>query len=445
MTFRLLKWLWSFISKERALLGLAICCALLASACIALGPRLIGLIVDNALTAKSTQILLITCGTYAACEVIRLIATSAHSYIFQALGQRIIFDIRTSLFAHVLSLRIATLDHKLTGDINSRLTHDLDALSALCNAGFVRILEKLLFVSVMSISIYALSPQIGVLVLCAFGFFALFGILYSFKLASIFKQLRAKIGELNAFLSERITALPQIRFLCREERESLQGIELSNDLRLLKHKPALFFGTLHASFTLVAGISVASLLYFSPGLVHSNAISVGTLVALISSLGLLFWPILIILYDWHIFVSGIAAASRIREVFDWECEPLEAQLHSWSAQGKIEFKSVWFAYTEENWVLEDVSFCIHPGRSVALVGPTGSGKSSILSLLLRFYEPQKGQILLDDIPIQEIPIFEIRKRLGFIPQDVQLFLAASKKTSLFGERSSPRLFSLNKS
>jgi ATP-binding cassette subfamily B multidrug efflux pump len=418
-----LKRLARYLLAEGRLLTWAIVVSVISSLAAAVGPRIIGWIIDHALAAQNHEKLVYAMSIFIPIECVRLLGTALHSYLFKILGQNVLLVIRKELFAHLLHLPASRLDQQKTGDLSSRLTNDLDALGALLSGGFLRVIEKSLFVVVVAISMLSLQPFIGGLCLLAILGFLLFGAFISSSLARAFSTMRNHLGLMNGFMTERLGNTISIHAYNRETAEIAASFALSQHQRDLCQRPSRLFGLLHATLTVIIGASVAALLLSAESLMQAGELSAGTLVALITSLAYIFWPLLIILNDWHIYIAGISAANRVFEALDWPAELTKSSPlpREWRPQGKITFKNVWFAYDNINWVIEDLSFELATGNTFALVGPTGAGKTTILGLLLGLYVPQKGTILVDDINIQEIPLNELRQALGLVQQDVFLF------------------------
>lgn len=417
-----------YLFTESRLLTWAIIVSVVASLAAAVGPRIVGWIIDHALIAQNREMLILAISIFIPIECLRLSGTALHSYLFKLLGQNVLLTIRKDLFSHLLHLPASRLDQQKTGDLSSRLTNDLDALGALLSGGFLRVIEKSLFVVVVASSMLQLQPVIGGFCLLAILGFLLFGAFISTSLARAFSCMRTHLGLMNGFMTERLGNAVSIHAYGRESIETESAFSLSQHQRDLCRRPSILFGLLHATLTVTIGASIATLLLSADSLMQQGELSAGTIVALITSLAYIFWPLLIILNDWHIYIAGIAAANRVFEALDWPTEATKNSIprRSWRPKGKITFKNVWFAYDNKNWVIEDLSFELAAGNTFAIVGPTGAGKTTILGLLLGLYSPQRGTILVDDINIRDIPLHELRQALGLVQQDVFLFSGSVK-------------------
>ena len=416
---------WRFFRltlEEPRLLTSALLATAVATLSTVAGPRLLGYLVDAALTQGSRGMLLNLVLIYAFLELARLLSTVAHSFLFQKLGQTVLYRLRQKLFGHLLSLGLPAFERTTSGLLSTRLVSDVNVLSSLFQSGFVRIIERALTVAFIAMSIVLIDFRRGAVCLALIGLFSLFASGISSRLYQAFSAIRGLLGDFNSVLTESLQGVRNIKLFGRERLQANLISQFSEKFAAGRLKPILLFASLHAAMTLAVGGSMFWLLWFGGEDVQSGRLSVGSLVALLSYVLWLFWPIMQIVNEWSTFLAGMAAADRVFELLDWQSEERPALAEPLPAlQGYIKFEDVWFAYREGEWVLKGLSFDIEPGMKAAICGPTGAGKSSLLALLLRFYEPQRGRILLDGKPLSEIPRSELRRRLGLVQQEVFLF------------------------
>lgn len=425
------------------LLAFALAATVVSTVATVAGPRVLGLLVDSAVAPKDGAALKSLVLLYLVLEAVRLVSSGFHSYLFQALGQRTLQDLRVRMLGHVLRLPAARLDSISSGALGTRLVSDVGALSALFTSGFVRVVERILTALFIITSIFLLEPRLGLFCVLYFLIFAAFSAFVSRKLYVAYSSIRETLADVNSFMTESIAGLRALHLFNRENAQSAAFGNLSATLARWRMHPAMLFGALHACMTLVVGASMCTLIWYGGGLVQTGELSVGALVAIISYVLWLFWPIMTVVNEWNTFLAAMAAAERVFELLDWPVENTAGGdalpvRQSPSSSPEITLENVWFAYHPDSWVLKDVTLNIRPGQKVAICGPTGSGKSSLLSLLTRFYDPGRGRILLGGEPMESLSRQQVRARLGIVQQDVFLFSGTLKDNiTLWDDRVEP--------
>lgn len=347
----------------------------------------------------------------------------AHDILMQSMGQYVMYDLRMELFSHLQRLPVRFHDRNPVGRLMTRLTSDVDALNEMFTVGIVSIFRNAI------VLLYILGWMIYVnwrLTLVSFAILPLLvGATVWFRrgVRRANAEVRVHIARINAFLQEHIGGVAIVQLFNREgtERRRFSDINLENRQANLR---ALFFTSVfQPGVELIGAVGVALILWYGGVEVLVGAATVGMLVAFIQLVNAFYQPISDISEKYNVVQAAVVASERIFETLD---EPVEIETPARArppaaARGKIEFRNVWFAYEGANWVLKDVSFVVQPGESVAFVGHTGAGKTTVASLLLRFYEIQRGQILLDDVDIREMGVETLRSNFGVVLQDVCLY------------------------
>jgi ATP-binding cassette subfamily B protein len=312
----------------------------------------------------------------------------------------------------------------------TRLTTDVDALNELFTAGLVEVLGDIVLIAgAMAMMLYYSWPLALVslvvvpLLIAATAWFR--------RGARVgFRAVRTKIARLNAFTQEHLSGAQTVQLFNREEKALAQFSEINAAHRQANLDTIFYYAVFYPLVNLISAIGIATIVWYGGGLVIQNAITIGTLVAFLQYTQRLWQPIQDISDKYNILQAAVVASERVFKLFDTPdriVSPERPQLPEGMAapgaraRGRIEFRHVWFAYQDEDWVLKDVSFIAEPGESIALVGHTGSGKTTITSLLMRFYDIQRGEILLDGVDIRLWDLQKLRENFAVVLQDVFLF------------------------
>ena len=365
-----------------------------------------------------------------ACNMIQML-------MLQKLGQNIIFQLRQEIFAHIHRLSLRFFDITPVGRIVTRVTNDVETLNELFSTILVTMVKNaVLILGYAGVMLY-FQWQLALL-----GF-ALLPIV--FILTHIFTRLyrsthritRTKLSALNTYLSENLSAMKLIQIFHREREKREEFSNRSEDLFRSNFREIVVYGTFQPLIYLISIISLAMVLGFGGRLVMGNVISIGTLFIFTSYVRSFFEPIQSLSDQFGTLQAAMAAGEKIFTLMDQEPavkNPQHPVPMTSPVLGRIEFDHVWFSYDGEEWVLRDVSFVIEPGQTVAFVGPTGAGKSSILNLIGRYYDIQKGRITIDGVDIRDMDTDEIRRAVGQVQQDVFLFTGDIQSNIRLGNR-----------
>ncbi len=417
-----------YLSRHRLLFWGGVVLILLATAAGLFEPRLFGYAVDEAVIPKDMDRLQWLALAFLGVEIVRVVATVGQSLVFTLLGQRVMQDLRQELLSHLQRLPVATFDHNPAGRLVTRVTNDIGSLAEMFSAGFVTILVNILTVVGIVVWLFALDPKLALLSLAIFPFLLAAAVYFSGKLRVAYREARARLSAFNASLAENLMGMKVVQLFGREKRQLERLGAINESYAQAQIGSVKVFAFFQPSITWATGISMALVIAYGGRKAMLPAaeggIAPGVLVAFFAYVLTIFQPIREIADKWNLFLSGMASAERIFSILDWpvEMEPFSEKLPApGTLKGDIRFEGVWFAYDSENWVLKDFSLHIRPGMKIGVVGHTGAGKSTLISLLLRFYEPQRGRILVDGKDLREWDRRELRSRIGMIQQDVFLF------------------------
>ncbi len=345
------------------------------------------------------------------------------NWLLQKTGQSIIFTIRQEVFDHVHTLPLRFFDTNPVGRIVTRVTNDVESLNQMYTQVLVRLISNTVLIIGYAVVMISINPRLALL---SFLFLpVVFGMTLGFRILirKIYRIVRTKISSLNAFLSENISGMKLIQLFAREKTKADEFKERTDDLYRSQMKEMFVFGIFRPGLSFIATFAYALIIYRSGVSVLDSALSLGTMFIFTSYIRSFFEPIQELAEQFSTLQNAMASAEKIFTILDEKNtipEP-ENPVRMKEFKGKIEFKNVWFAYENDDYVLKDVSFLIDPGERVAFVGATGAGKSSILNLIGRYYDIQKGEILIDDVNIKDLCLADLRRAIGQVQQDVFIF------------------------
>jgi ATP-binding cassette subfamily B multidrug efflux pump len=360
--------------------------------------------------------------------------------VMQRVGQATMYDLRKEIFDHLQRLPMSFFDRTPVGRLVTRVTTDVDALNDLFAAGVVAMLNDLILVIVFVVILLRINWKLALVTLSVLPLILLVTALFRNKVRDANRRIRTAIARINAFLQEHLSGMSVVQ-LFNHEKKSQTQFEKLNRAHMNAYKDAIqAFALFYPAVELLSVAAIALLFWYGGLRVLAGAMTVGVIIAFMQYAQRFFRPIQDLSDKFNILQTAMASSERIFKLLDEPLQPvksLDAQADSpstpartisagWQPRGEIEFRNVWFAYrgtnpAEEDWVLRDVSFRLTPGQSAAIVGHTGAGKTTVIQLLLRFYEIQRGAILLDGVDIRLLDIHELRRHFGIVLQDPFLF------------------------
>ena len=343
--------------------------------------------------------------------------------ILQVTGQKIIYDIRQDVFEHIERLSISQFNQIPIGKLVTRATSDVDTLNMLYTDVIISLIRDVLTLVGVFVIMFIKSPILALYILALTP--AIFLVSYVFRKFSrkAYRRVRTNVSIINAFLSEHLSGMKLIQIFNREDKKYKEFVDKNKKLNHSHYQRVLAFSLYRPSIYLLYIAAVIIILWEGSYQVIDGVISFGVLFAFTQYISRFFQPIQNLAEQFDTLQSAFTSGERIFDILDTKpiitdkADAIELD----NFRGKIEFKNVWFAYNEGEWVLRDVSFVVQPKETMALVGATGSGKTTIISLIVRNYDIQQGEILIDDINIRDIKLDSLRKNIGQMLQDVFLF------------------------
>ncbi|MFD2553965.1 ABC transporter ATP-binding protein [Sphingobacterium tabacisoli] len=354
--------------------------------------------------------------------VLQTIIRYFHTLMTNTLGQSVIRDIRIQVFNHITNLRLKYFDNTPIGRLITRTISDLETIANIFSEGLIQIIGDLLQLVVILAVMFYTDWRLTLIVLVPMPLMIAATYVFKEAMKSAFQSVRLWIANLNTFLQEHISGMAIIQYFAREDQEMRKFEAINKEHRNAHIRANWYFSIFFPVLEIIVAIATGLLVWYGSKQIIADIISPGVVVAFIMYINMIFRPIRELIDKFNTLQMGMVSAERIFDILDTdEFTPNTGTLKDKEIKGAIEFKNVWFAYDNEKWVLKDVSFSVAPGETLALVGATGAGKSSIISILSRFYEIQKGQILLDGIDIKEYDLNFLRTNISIVLQDVFLF------------------------
>ena len=396
------------------------------------GPALTRQVIDVAIPAGDAGMVRTAAMLYALSLLLQFAAGYGETVLTGLLGQHVMRDLRTQLFGHLQRLPIAFYDRSPVGRLVTRVTSDVEALNELFTAGVVAGLGDLFTLVAIGVMMLIVDWKLALASFAVMPFVLLASRLFQTRVRTAYREIRTRLARINAFVQERLTGLRVVQLFGRQEAERARFQRLNDDHLDAHLRSIRVYALYFPAIELLTTVALASLIVAAASRVGAGTLTVGTVAAFLQLVRRFFQPLQDLSEKFNILQGAMAASERIFSLLDEPVErgaaaPRSAQRSAPSAEGlTVEFDDVWFTYGDPDaadvqWVLRGVSFRVAPGETLALVGHTGAGKTTIVSLLLRFYEPQRGRILVDGVDVRELPAEALRARIGFVQQDIFLF------------------------
>lgn len=346
----------------------------------------------------------------------------AFGYLSTWLGQSVIKDLRRKVFSHVLSLKLRYFDRTPIGTVTTRTINDVEAVNNIFAEGIITIIVDILTLLFVIGFMLAINWKLTLVCLSTFPLVIIATYIFKEKVRVSFHEVREKVAAMNAFVQEHITGMRFVQIFNANKREAERFDAINADHRDANLKSVWYFSLFFPIVEIILALAIGLMVWYGAGQVMANTATIGVFTSFILYLNMAFRPLRMLADKFNTLQMGIVAAERVFRLLDTQ-EKIEDNGTKGAAdmKGSIDFEHVWFAYQGENYVLKDVSFSVAPGETLAIVGATGSGKTSIINLLSRFYEVNKGEIRIDGISTREYQLEVLRGSIGVVLQDVFLF------------------------
>jgi ATP-binding cassette subfamily B protein len=435
-----------YVKPYKWLLGLTIFLLLLTAGLEIAGPYLIKISIDKYITPQKLQGFLYIVILYGAAIFAEFLIRYFQQYLTEYLGQKIMYDMRMDIFSHIHKMEMSFFDKNPVGRIITRVTTDVQALNEMLSSGIVTLFGDIFMIVGIMVVMIVMNLKLSLVTFSVLILLAIATFIFRAKVRVSFKIIRTKISNMNSFLHEVITGINTVKIFRRERKNEEEFDDLNKGYLAAYLKTILYYAVFFPVVTFISTLAVALIIWYGGGKVIQNVLTLGTLVAFIQYIEKFFHPISDLSEKFGILQEAIAASERIFALLEQKpvivspenpvkisdeqetesetgagFESRKVKNNKILIKGNIKFDKVWFAYDEGNYVLKDISFELKSGESIAIVGATGSGKTSIINILNRFYDIQKGSIYLDDVDIKKFDLADLRRHIGIVIQDVFLF------------------------
>src|SRR3979411_2677844 len=440
---RLMRRLLTYLRPHKWHVAVALVAIVLKSVLDVLGPFLTKVAIDNYLAkspnshswigdrlsaAPLTGIAQIG-GLYVGILIFTFTLEFIQTYLMQWTGQKVMFDLRRQIFRHLQFMHVGFFDKHPVGRLVTRVTTDVDALNEMFTAGVVSIFEDVFVLAGIIAIMMKMNWKLALITFSVLPLIIFATLIFRDKVRDSYRRIRTAIARINSFLQEAVSGMLVLQLFNREKRAFNKFSDI-NASHMEAFKDAIMaYSVYYPVVEILSAIAIASIIWFGGNDVIRGVATLGVLVAFMQYAQRFFRPIQDLSEKFNILQSAMAASERIFRLLDGTVTIASDQkaIPLREPRGEIEFRNVWFSYRtgnepqDEDWVLRDVSFRVEPGQTMAIVGHTGAGKTTLISLLLRFYDIQRGQILLDGIDIRKIQLQDLRRQFGIVLQDPFLF------------------------
>lgn len=432
---RLLRRLAGYLRPYRMLVVAAFIALVVASLAELAGPLLIGYGVDHALRPAVAarpgmdldpyrHTVLTVAMIYLGFLLLSFVTRYAQIILLNMLGQNIMYDMRTQIFSHLQRLQLSFFDRNPVGRLMTRITNDVDALNELLTSGAISVFGDLLTLIAIMIVLLVTNWRLALITFTVLPVLIVLASYFRRKMRDSFRTVRVRLSRLNAYIAENIAGTQIVQLFTREERNFRRFDQLNQDYFRANMRSVLYFILFTPTVAIISQVAVAAIIWYGGGrIARAQGLTLGELVAFLNYATRFFIPIRDMAEKYNILQSAMAASERIFAIID-EPEAIrdpEQPVALERLRGKVEFRDVWFAYKPDDWVLRGISFTIEPGESVAFVGATGAGKTSLISLISRFYDVQAGAVLVDDLDVRQVRQRDLRRHIGAVLQDPAIF------------------------
>ena len=420
---KLMKRLLSYIKPYRRFVIFAILLNIFVAALPAIRPYLTKIAVDDYIAQSDYQGLFFISLILFILLLFQAVVQYFLTYFTQYLGQKTLYDLRTQIFNHIQKLALKFFDRTPIGRLVTRATNDVEALGELFSSGIVMVFSDIFIILWILAFMFFMDINLSLVTLSVFPVLIYGTFLFRRKARESYRDVRLHLARLNSYMQEHVTGMSVVQIFNKENDELKKFAAINSDYRQVNIKSIFYYAVFYPSVELLSSIAIGLIIWYGGGEIIQGTLTIGALFAFIQYTEMFFRPIRDLSEKYNIMQTAMASSERVFKLLDNQTmirnpeNPIKLE----NVKGSIEFKNVWFAYNNDEYVLKDISFSINPGERIAIVGHTGAGKTSIINILTRFYDINKGEILLDGVNIEKIDKRDLRKYISMVLQDVFLF------------------------
>ncbi|MGB7684464.1 MAG: ABC transporter ATP-binding protein [Solirubrobacterales bacterium] len=437
---RKVRWMIGLLRPYRGRMVLMLVALLIETAAALAPPYLAGQAIDAGIVTGDIGALDLIVAAFVGVALLYAAGTYAETYLVGWVGTRALQDLRERLFSHIQSMSIGFFTRRSPGVLISRMTNDVEALNQLVTSGVVTMFSSTLTLVGVVVILLVLDVQLALIVFLTFPLLAIASIVFRIVSAGAYRATRERIAAVTAYLQETLSGVRVVRSFGQEPRHVEEMTALNEANREANMKTVYLNASYFPAVELLAAGGTAVILLYGGSQAIDGAIQIGVLVAFVGYLTTFFEPIQQLSQLYTTYQQGMAALDKIFDLLDTEPDMVDAPgaIDPGELRGEIELDGVWFSYSEEadpgagGWALEDVDLHVPPGQTLALVGATGAGKSTFAKLVARFYDPQKGRVLVDGHDLRGVQQRALRRQLGIVPQEGFLFSGSVRENIAFG-------------
>ncbi len=434
LDFKVLGRILTFVKPYKGVFVLVVFLTVATAVLGPIMPYLISKAIDNDVAVGNYQGLVNMIILLLSLLVLEAVVQYLHTYYSDWLGQHVIRDIRIRLFRHLLDLKLRFYDQTPIGRLVTRNISDVETLADVFSQGLAEMIGNLLQLIFILVIMFYTDWRLTLVSLSMLPLLLISTYIFKEKIKIAFNEVRNAVANLNAFVQEHITGMSIVQIFNVEKREYEKFRRINNDHRKANLKSVMYYSVYYPVAEVIQAIGIGLLVWYGAKGVIQNVVTIGILIAFIMYIQMFFRPIRMIADRYNILQMGIVSSSRIIKLLDTrEMIQNEGSVAPHALRGEVEFRDVWFAYENDNYVLKNINFKVDAGQTIALVGATGAGKTSVINLLTRFYEINKGSIKIDGTDIREFELKGLRKSIGVVLQDVFLFSGSIRDNITLGD------------
>jgi ATP-binding cassette subfamily B protein len=440
---RKVRWMLSLLRPYRGKVALMFVALLVATGAGLAPPALAGKAVDDGIIAADVSALDWIVVAFLAVATLYAAATYLQTYLVGWVGTRALQDLRERVFTHLQSMSIGFFTRRSPGVLISRMTNDIEALNQLVTDGVVTMFSSVLTLVGVVVILLVYDAELALVTFITFPLVAAASIVFRIVSHGAYRETRERIGAITGYLQETLSGVRVVRSFGQEPRHTAAMTELNEANRAANMRTVFLNASYFPGVELLAAVGTAAILLYGGTQAIDGAIQIGTIIAFVGYLTVFFEPIQQLSQLYTTYQQGMAALDKIFDLLDTEPDMVDAPdaIDPGTLRGEIAMEGVWFSYADEalaqedervDWAMEEVDLHVPPGQTLALVGATGAGKSTFAKLVARFYDPQRGRVLVDGHDLQEVQQQALRRQLGIVPQEGFLFSGSVRENIAFG-------------